>query len=460
MRQSAISEPLADHNPENCKRSECELCKVKRPFELPQEVVDAYTNGNLVVFAGAGISTESHGVYPCTFYKWVKDTLGLSAEQEISFSKLMTRYCLPPRSRKVLLEAIKQRIDYVKSFPELYNRATEFHRELSTIPHLDEIFTTNWDDFFERECNATPVVTGEDFAVVQDTPGRKVFKIHGSINNFGSIIATEQDYAYCYRRLSKGIVGAKLKLLLMSKTVLFFGFSFTDEDFLRLYRFLSKEVGGLIPRSYVITLDEKAKDKLSTLGINTSPIITSAAFFISQFKKKLVEDKRMLPDQQYDGIDLKLESVYEEHYRLSKIGLAKHPDAFYALSYQDGFIHAFERLLAMKNSGEYSCVDHVINLIKSYDQLIKDCLHRRKYHDVAYFDGYKAGLLYFILDDKQRKLIPSYFLFRSKEPIMSIEQYIELEKNAAQLHKRAHKYAKRVTKGVSKGFVFHHTPFT
>jgi NAD-dependent SIR2 family protein deacetylase len=462
MKQPAFGKRTGEHDPENCRIPECERCKLNIPFELPSEIVSAHNSGNLVIFAGAGVSTESIGVYPGSFCEWIRNELKLSQEERISFSNLMSLYCLHPRSRKDLLLAIKKRIDYVRTFPELYNRATEFHQELSTIPHLDEILTTNWDDFFERECDATPVVTGQDFAVFQDTPGRKVFKLHGSIYNYGSIVATKEDYDKCYRQLSTGIIGAKLKMLLVSKTLVFFGFSFDDEDFKRLYRLLRREVGGLIPGFYVVTLDERAKEKLDSLGIAATPIITSATFFVRQLKKKLVEDKAMLPDQQYVSIYKILVDVYAEHEKLSRLGLAEHPDSLYSLTYQDGLQHAFERLLATKNSGENSCIQHMINVIQSYDDTIKERLHKGNYNDVAYFSGYRNGLICFLLDEQQResKPVPLYFMFGCKADIMNFEQYIKLEKKASRLHKSAHKLAEKLTGKVPEGLVFHHTPFS
>jgi len=458
MKKSATTEKKTNkHDAEHCTVSECEICKLKISFELPPEIVDAYKEGNLVIFAGSGVSTESSGVFPLTFYQEIKDELNIPKEEKIRFSKLMTLYSSNPRTRKDLFQAIKNRIDYVKSFPELYERATEFHRELSTIPHLDEIFTTNWDDFFERECYATPIVTGEDFAVLQDTSGRKVFKVHGSIYNYGSIVATEKDYKKCYRRLSKGIIGAKLKILLMAKTLVVFGFSFDDEDFQRLYRLLKKEVGGLIPRSYVVTLDEQAKEKLSSLRINATPIITSAAFFVQQFKTKLVEEKLMLPDEKFDGIFEALEKVMIEHGKTSTHYLQNHPDSIYSLFYQDGLQHAFDRILSTKNSGEYSCAIRVVRLIESYDDLIKQRLHERGYPDVAYFTGYQSGLIYLLLDEKGRESIPLYFLFKCGD-IMSFDEYIKLEKNAANKHKAAHKLAEMLASRISNGLVYHRRP--
>lgn len=102
----------------DCGDPKCQHCKLKRPFELPSEIVEACNRGELVIFAGAGVSTESKGVFRGKFYEAIKDELGIN-DSNISFSKLMSLYC-SSKSRKDLLLVIKQRIDYVKAFPELY----------------------------------------------------------------------------------------------------------------------------------------------------------------------------------------------------------------------------------------------------------------------------------------------------------------------------------------------------
>lgn len=83
----------------NC---ECAICKDNKPFELPKEIVDAAMDGNLVLFCGAGISTENKNVLPFTLYSTVKEDLGLDNE-EISFSEIMQQYCNKPNGRKKLL---------------------------------------------------------------------------------------------------------------------------------------------------------------------------------------------------------------------------------------------------------------------------------------------------------------------------------------------------------------------
>ena len=49
----------------NC---ECDICKNQRKFIMPKEVIEAAKNGELVLFCGAGISTENKTVLPFSFY--------------------------------------------------------------------------------------------------------------------------------------------------------------------------------------------------------------------------------------------------------------------------------------------------------------------------------------------------------------------------------------------------------
>lgn len=404
------------------------------------------------------MSTESEGVFPHTFYEEIRRELKIPRERQISFPDLMSLYCSPPRGRRDLLLAIKERIDKVKVFHELYTFATEFHRELATIPHLNEIFTTNWDDFFERVCDATPVVTGQDFAVFQDTPGRKVFKLHGSIYNYGSIVASKRDYEQCYRKLSTSIIGAKLKMLLMSKTLVFFGFSFDDKDFLRLYRLLKKEVGGMLPQCYVVTLDTKAKRKLKELGIEATPILTGATYFIKKLKKILVQEGAMLPDSQYLGISEMLKVLFSENRKIQRLGLARHPDLLYTVAYQDGFTHALHRLAMTRNSGECGCGPHVLEMIKSFDTTIKRALRKKHYVQVALLTGYQTGLVFYLSSPEERKKVRPYYMYGCNEEIMNVEQCVNLEKEAAASNRSAHEQAEKAVRGILKGIFIRYLP--
>src|SRR5215211_5107454 len=165
---------------------QCVICRLQRPFDLPDRVVKAALAGELVIFAGAGTSTENPLTLPSTLYVGVVGELGYTATDDLpSFPRAMSQY-EKQHGRPALLQKAKERFDYIDGFGDLRAMATRFHQEISTMFMVDTIVTTNWDTYFEEDCGAIPIVTEADYAF-WNLPGRKVFKVHGSMNNVGSI---------------------------------------------------------------------------------------------------------------------------------------------------------------------------------------------------------------------------------------------------------------------------------
>ena len=99
---------------EENKKCECEICKNDIDFNMPEEIVDAILNRNLVLFCGAGISTESKLVYPNTIYmdvlNEIENELDKEIDSSISFSSLMSLYIKTfANGRRKLLKKIKNK---------------------------------------------------------------------------------------------------------------------------------------------------------------------------------------------------------------------------------------------------------------------------------------------------------------------------------------------------------------
>lgn len=447
---------------ENKKSCTCFFCSKKLPFDLDEQLFESFQTGNLVLFAGSGISTEYRAVFPFTLYEDVCDELEIKPDEGLSFPELMTKLCKQNNGRAKLLLKIRKRFSYIESFPELYRYATTFHAELSTMYSIDTILTTNWDDYFEKECGAIPFVTADDFAF-WSIPGRKVFKIHGSVNSYGSLVATKEDYSRCYTRLSKGIIGSHLKLMLATKTVVYIGFSFQDVDFLKIHKFLSKEMKDLLPHSYIVTLDESSDARFRELGL--TPIYTDGTHFLSVLKNRLIEKNEMLSDDIYERVKLFLYKVELEHNKFThQANLQRHPEDIYSFCYQDGLKHALERMIALQNTGYYSHRCNIVNAIKSYDKIQKEKLKIGKYQDVSYIEGYINGLTIILFSEKELPLltlVPLFYIFGYKGNLTNFSEYKKGRKNAENLHKRAFKYANKLVENVigDSNLVYHHTPF-
>ena len=143
----------------------------------------------------------------------------------------------------------------------------------------------------------------------------------------------------------------------------------------------------------------------------------------------------------------------------------KNPEVIVSACYQDGLLHALERIMSRKMTREYSCADRIIQLIKIYQDMMKERLRAKLYHDVAYIEGYISRLFYLLANEDERDSIPRYYLFGSKQSISTLnstlKEYSQISKSASTLHKASYKFAKRVAeKSCSTGnTIFHHTPF-
>ena len=371
----------------NCN---CAICKDNKPFEMPDEIVNAAIEGNLVLFCGAGISTENKMVMPYSFYSEILNELE-TEDNTLSFSSLMQRYCDQPNGRRKLIKKIKERFDYIHSFPELELQATRFHKELSQIYPIKTIVTTNWDTYFEDYCDAIPITSPEDFSLY-DSEKRHVLKIHGSINNLSSIVATTDDYNRCHERLTNGVLGATLKTYLATKTVVFIGFSFGDDDFNQLMHYISKEMGEFYPHFYIVTLDETLQKRIEYE--NSTCIVTAGTFFLHQLHLRLIE-KGIIRDCAHvrEIIGRMRGIVHSTHINVSAIDKEAFPCVIYTLVYQDGVLHAFDRFLEGNRNGEYCNHGFIRSSIQGYEETIK-CAHDiQDYLNEAYYEGYLNGLV-------------------------------------------------------------------
>ena len=440
------------------EKTSCEFRRHFHQIEIPGHLLDQLKKGNIVIFAGAGISTETRTAFAFTFYDEIRAELDLDPNNKPPFPVLMSRYCNQPDGRRELLKKLKNRFSYIAAFPQLLRAATRFHHELSTLFYIDTYITTNWDDYFERYCGATPFVSGEDFAF-WNIEGRKVFKVHGSVSNYGSIIATSEDYRRAKTELEHGAIGSALKLLLATKTIVYVGYSLSDHDFLSIQRFITRDLRGVAPAGYVVSLDRSAEPRFRKLGLTS--IFTDAAYFVHVLKKRLEKDGCLLPDSRLDRIPNILDQVNIEHKRLfDHFKLAQTPEILFAAAYQDGLAHAFERMLAMAHTGQYSNPCELVNQLRKYMKIQKDNLRARRYDDVAYIEGYSNGLIYLLDDDKGRNRIPIYFGFGMPD-IRTLRDYkAALTKNRYR-HKASLSRAKTIIDKMNLGpkDVLHHIPF-
>jgi len=440
----------------DCK---CAICKDNKPFDLPKDIVEAAINGDLVLFCGAGISTEGKNVLPFSFYKSIKDELGIT-DDSISFSSLMQQYCDIPNGRRKFLKKIRDRFNYIHSFPELERQANAFHRELAEIYSIRTIITTNWDTYFEDFCGAIPITIPEDFAFWDDD-FRCVLKIHGSIQNLSSIIATADDYNKCFKQLQNGIIGATLKSILATKTVVFIGFSFGDEDFNQIINYIRNEMGNIYPHVYIVTLDETLRERL--IYKNSTFMVTSGTFFLHEIKLELIKKGVIKNYSIYSLIENVLGELEDLHEKVSRINFIEYPCAIYTLSYQDGVIHAFERFLHNYQTGEYNQPGRLGRIAGKYEEWTENFHKAGNYWDEAYYEGYINGLVLIEACENDNSIVnefPFLYLPNAKQPLTTYTIFMDELARVSRGSSKYQRFAKTiVNKKAGVDLVVQHPPY-
>ncbi|MCE4027252.1 SIR2 family protein [Microbacterium sp. Au-Mic1] len=364
--------------PNHVHDGECKWCALDLDFDLPQDLVEAYTAGKLVIFAGAGISTEVPTVLSETLFERARKRAGSDAD---TFPEVMQAF-QEKFGRAALVKEIRARFTYADSFPTARRAARQFHEELATLPGIRDIITTNWDTYFEEACLATPFMIGEDIAY-HDEYERRVFKIHGSISNLATLVATSDDYVESLARLGSNALGAHLRQLLATKTVVFVGYSLTDWNFRRLYESLRADLGKFAPRAYVVSPFEAPE--ASALGL--THLRTSGMKFVKEIKRSL-QGHCILPDETYDLI-ARIQSRAERADRIAKeVDHKEYPSVVYTWFYSDAVLDACFRVLHRRGSGEYSDAHHVQALAHSYAAAAQRAFKRGNYGDASYLEGY------------------------------------------------------------------------
>jgi hypothetical protein len=116
--------------------------------ELPEELFEDILAQRVVIFAGAGTTTESGSkLFPePSFYEYIKEKCKYpKTKPEPSFPDLMQYFCdhIDGGQRNRLVTSAIDRIETFAAPGEENRFATMFAYELAKLPYVDRIVTTN-----------------------------------------------------------------------------------------------------------------------------------------------------------------------------------------------------------------------------------------------------------------------------------------------------------------------------
>lgn len=432
--------------------SVCDECSADLPVQIPERLVQDCVKGRLLLFVGSGASTESHNVMPRTFYDRISDGI-TNPPTDAPFPDLMEAY-VDEHSRPDLIVQFFERMRYIERFPELHRRATRFHRAVAGIPYFEKIITTNWDDYFEREAGAIPLVSGEDFAY-WDLPYRQVLKIHGSSQNPGSMVATRTEYDQSLKDLRSGALGTTARHLIATRSIVFVGYSLRDDDIRDVIIALRSDLGQAARKVYFVHPSPTYEPPLDDAVL----INTSAASFIEQLDDVLVECGALVSLKMYDRLGRVHRRLKDARLRFDDaLPPWKAPLEIYNHAYQDGFDHALQKATATARYGTDRLPGQLHYTAHHYMVLEKEARAARDDWNVAYIVGYLNGLVSLFADEFRIDELPLYYCPGWGEET-SFARVAKAVRAGAATHKRAYLKAKRIAEDQGEGILTMHTPF-
>jgi hypothetical protein len=179
----------------------------------------------LLIFAGAGLSVGSGYVNWSELMREIAEELGLDVDRESNLIAI-AQYHLNERRNRT---RINQKIIDEFSAGHAIN---ENHRILARLP-ISTYWTTNYDRMIETALEASEKVvdvkhTNESLKNPRRGSQAVVYKMHGDVSDADSAVLTKDDYERYY--LDREPFVTALSGHLISKTMLFIGFSFTDPN--------------------------------------------------------------------------------------------------------------------------------------------------------------------------------------------------------------------------------------
>lgn len=262
------------------------------------------SNGNLVLFIGAGASIASG--MPSWNYAvgQIAKRLGIAANPQDILK--IPQYYYNQRGKKEYTSLMRELFRYKEAL-----KPGDIH-DLILKFNVDTIITTNYDNLIElaAEKNNSFIYPISNDKELPYKHGKELIKMHGDFEH-DNFVLREDDYLNYDRNFK--LIRNYITSLIGTKTVLFIGYGFNDPDIKQIFSWLKDALHDDFQRAYMISVDdydENVADYFKNFGINVLYSRKITGIESSEDKSSLLTEtlEWILAD---DEIDL-LDSLYYE----------------------------------------------------------------------------------------------------------------------------------------------------
>lgn len=252
-------------------------------YKAIEEIKEKINDNNIMLFVGAGISRN---VNMPTWDKLIKE-LGNKLGYDDTFM-MMGDYL-------ELAEYYKIKSDNLYDIKEIFNnldiedleekiKSCKIYEHIANLG-IRTIYTTNYDSLLEtafklhnkEEKSKIDLIYDLKTLNKSDPNNISIIKLHGDLNDIENIVLTQSSY---YDRYDfENCLDIKLRADMLTKSILFIGYSFNDSNIKYMFHKLNKLWTNINlndrPKSYIFLLDDNEIQREIIRSYNMIPITSS-----------------------------------------------------------------------------------------------------------------------------------------------------------------------------------------
>lgn len=273
-------------------------------MELMNSLIEQIRKERVVLFLGSGFSLKASAPSASAICEALKSKLTKEEQDSLNGNQLdyVSNEFEQMRDRDTLIQTLKEAFTFTPK--DLCNQVA-----LTQIPHFQTIITTNYDTLLED-------TYGDDCVVVRsaqdctDLPNDKVriYKIHGDFSNTDNLIVTKNDYRKYFAESSDNSLWRLVQSLLLTKDVLFIGYSLEDDNVFTILESIQKDTNQHKENIYLISPSVTKSKQKRLEGLNVKYIDSRAEDFLPTLKQSL--NNNILKDYRKKWVSTETASKY------------------------------------------------------------------------------------------------------------------------------------------------------
>ena len=164
-------------------------------------------------------------------------------------------------------------------------------KALTRIPHIKQIFTTNYDAYLEEAYGDKGHVIREDKDIANSSNDVvQIYKLHGDFVNKDAIVLTQDDYDDFFDYKKNNLIWEPLKLAMMRTHMVFIGYSLDDSNVFRILKYVEDIYGTPPHEMYMVAPEPEEYKAVRLKKHNVTWINSTAEDFLKELEQNIEDN--------------------------------------------------------------------------------------------------------------------------------------------------------------------------